>query len=646
MVIKDKIVNAFNRLKNKLKGVSPIRLAVLAVLLLVVSIFANYAVLPKEYKYTVSSDAVTLSVEEENIQGYSVDKWGNYSPTISDPWLEFKNVNREVACVYMAFTQNTSENIDVQVFFAKNGDEFSEQNSVWAETVEGKGLIINIPKDDYRALRIDFNGPFNLEKVQISAEAGTQTKVAAQNLSVAKIAFSFLMLAIFVSVAWLMRQNKHDQSLSKYEIIYLIFCFGFYLLWICNQHFNYAPDEAMRYDVSLFTFLNNRLPQGAETCNEIWGFSYAHVPTMLCSYLSYIPMKIVSIFTNSTTALLLAARTVSAAASVGTVYFCFKIGKLCLNHIGKWVLAVFVSIIPQFVFLSSYVNNDSLAVFGVSIIIYSWVHANKYNWSYFNCFTLAIGVSVCALSYYNSYAWVLMSVFFFIITYLSKNKKDMKGLFKHGFFIVGIVLVLVSYAFIRHLILYNDLLGYKACDYYGELYALDYMRPSNRLSLSQQGYSLKQMILDMEWVKLTYRSFIGVFGYMNAYSPKFVYDIYTALFTVSGIGLIVGEGDKLFVKKNKPEFKNVMLYLSIGVAMAITVLLSVINSYTTDFQPQGRYCYPIIIGLGLIVAKGISYIALKIQSKPIRYALVGAFLGMLVTVTIGIYYTVFLPTAC
>ena len=146
--------------------------------------------------------------------------------------------------------------------------------------------------------------------------------------------------------------------------------------------FNYAPDEAMRYEVSEFFFNNNRLPVDKETINSYWGFSYAHLPTMLCNVFDYVFMKFTALFNNSSRAILLSARMVSVFSGVGTVYFTIKSSKLLFKSPARWIMILLVATLPQFIFISSYVNNDILALLGSSIILYAWLLAINYNWNY------------------------------------------------------------------------------------------------------------------------------------------------------------------------------------------------------------------------------------------------------------------------
>ena len=43
----------------------------------------------------------------------------------------------------------------------------------------------------------------------------------------------------------------------------------------------------------------------------------------------------------------------------------------------KWMITILVTSIPQFAFISSYVNNDIFALAGALLILFSWVYILK-----------------------------------------------------------------------------------------------------------------------------------------------------------------------------------------------------------------------------------------------------------------------------
>ena len=60
--------------------------------------------------------------------------------------------------------------------------------------------------------------------------------------------------------------------------------------------------------------------------------------------------------------------------------------------------------------------------------------------------------------------------------------------------------------------------------------------------------------------------------------------------------------------KDKGNIKLKLFYLSMLIVSIITILLSIQYSYATDYQPQGRYIYPIWIPIVLFSSIGMQSI--------------------------------------
>ena len=451
-------------------------------------------------------------------------------------------------------------------------------------------------------------------------------------------------LVVVLAYGWYVRRGK-ENTLNPVELGFVLVCFVFYTIWNLTQFINYAPDEMMRLDVTFFLFEHNRLPVGDELTHLIWGFSYAHMPTMLCNVIGYLFMCLASPFTAETLNLVFAARMVSVLAGTGTVYFVIKAAKLLFDSPSKWMMIVFAAFIPQFAFLASYVNNDSLAVFGSAMIFYVWVYVIKNKWTYGISALLVIGMSVCALSYYNSYGWILASIVFFVITYFKQNPEKYLDFIKLGGFIAAFTVVLISYLFVRHLVLYGDILGMSTGAYYGELYAQPGMKPSERFSLSEQGVGLMDMLFgnSYAWVASTVKSFFAAFGYMQYFAPEDMYTFYYIVFGAGVIGFIALLTFKI-MKRQKIQFDIMLLYaLAAGVAM-ITVFLSIYNSYFNDFQAQGRYCYPALIPVVLIVSRGLDYLVNLFKKESYRYFAVGTICSTFIVVSLLVFKIVFVQS--
>ena len=427
------------------------------------------------------------------------------------------------------------------------------------------------------------------------------------------------------------KTEAHQRKLTAGETIWVIGLFFLFFFLSMQKEFNYAPDELMRYQIPEYIFRHNALPNGnmEELRNEIWGFSYAYYPFFLGPLLSAGFMKIVSVFTVDPFALVVAARFTSVLSGVAVTYFAIKIAKELFDKNTKWIFITFTTLIPQFIFLTTYVNNDVIAVAGSAMIVYAWILGIRERWEWKSCVLLAVGIGVCALSYYNSYGWILCSIFVFFASELWQRRKKIsdKELWKWGICISVIVVAMISYFFIRNAMLYDgDFLGMRSLTEASEMYARGDIKPSNRPTPMNLGMGLGEMLnttqyMGKTWANATFQSFVAVFGYMDVYAPDWVYNVYKIVLLLGVIGIIIRLVQRLKNDRTKQIKEQVIFHVNMLICMVIPVGLSIYYSYATDYQPQGRYCYPMLLALTYFVAKGMESLVKLLPSEKAQMML-------------------------
>jgi len=455
---------------------------------------------------------------------------------------------------------------------------------------------------------------------------------------------------------------------EKYiKIIFVLIMFTVCLTWSIFQPFNQGPDEHMKMDICKYLLEHNSLPHGGdeEIRNNVWGISYGFTP-ILSYMISALFMRIAMIFTTNETVLLTAGRLASILSYTGTVIMIMKIAEKIFNKkdIFKWLFIVLVSCLPQFVFLGTYLNNDSLAIFSASIILYSWIIGLQSNWNIKSCILLGVGVGICALSYYNCYGFILTSIILYIASFFIKKKGkieeeltqdinitekqvtnkeekkvvktegpvkfDFKNFFKKAIIISIIALLIAGWWFIRNAIIYNgDFIGMKTSDEYAEKYAMEEYKPSQRETPYKQGFSLLYMLTGMNWITQTAFSFIGVFGNMSQQMPYIVYLAYLILFIIGFIGVIYYLIRNIKNKQYKENKNKLLLQIILVLNIIIPICLSLYYSYCSDFQPQGRYIMPMLIPFMYFITIGIKALIQKLckNERVIKYIII--FLSMM-----------------
>lgn len=470
-------------------------------------------------------------------------------------------------------------------------------------------------------------------------------------------------------------------KLHRWELLFVLGMgiLLFALAWILP--FNAAPDEKMRYMIPQYIYKHGTLPAGydEEIRNEIWGISYGFHPILPYIFGGYL-MKLVGIFNSSDKALLMAARFINVLIGMGFYWYVLQIGKkLFHNKLFRAFFVALLAMLPQLLYLFVYVNTDGIAVFSSSIIIYYWLEGLQHKWDRRTCTGLAVGLAICALSYFNAYGYGLFSMVVFVsslIVFFKKEgaKKCAGIIMKRGIYIAALVFLLTGWWFIRCAILYDgDFLGLYTPEIYGEMYAMEEYKPSVKLSLAEQEVPLDEMLCleeegGMEWIRTTYRSTVGYFGYFEYPLGLDIYEIHKRLFGLGAVGifqhLVLGALYYLRAAFYKVRRKNCLvcpvlerpaysyenckmspinfciLQFSFGCCIIIPILLSLYYSYYSDFQPQGRYIMPMILPLMYFAAAGVQRFMTLFFKKwfvyilmiPLFYAVLHVFLGAFVSV--------------
>ena len=427
--------------------------------------------------------------------------------------------------------------------------------------------------------------------------------------------------------------------------IFLIGLFGYYLIWTVSQPYNSCPDEKMKWDICKYIAEHNSIPDGRDESirDSIWGISYAFQPIltyMICAVF----VKIASIFTTQQFVLVVAARLVSTISMTLTIYFVIKIANKLFKDKGiyKYLFIVFIAFQPITAFLASYINNDSTAILAISMIIYLWILGLESNWKIKHCILLGGAVGFCALTYYNAYGYILCSVLICLSSAVL-NKMGTKEIAKKALIVASVAFAVAGWWFVRNAIIYDgDILGTKTQNEYGNKYALEQYKPSLRKTPENSNESIWHMLDEDAWANTTAKSFVGIFGYHNILMSNKIYYSYLSLWLIGGLGCLLKFKD-LFIYKKEEKSKYILNYIFV-IAIIIPILLSIIYSYTSDFQPQGRYIMGIIIPFVYFVVNGIQTMLEKfIKSEKIRNIIIIMVMLLIIAISFKAIFSYVIP---
>lgn len=412
---------------------------------------------------------------------------------------------------------------------------------------------------------------------------------------------------------------------KRWEKLYIGFIFVLLFLWSVSAKAATGPDEAMKYDVCKYIAVNGHLPHGGDPSirNGIWGTSYGFTP--LLSYIvSAIFLKIACLFTEDAQILYIAVRFTSVLCITGMTAMIIRIGHLLFEkRNSRWLFIALTTLLPQVLYLGSYLNNDSFALLTISIIIYAWIRGTREQWDVKSCVLLAVGIGLCALSYYNAYGYILCSIplFFFSFRKSGKTRGNMIRMWKMAGLIAGIAFLIAGWWFIRNAVIYQgDFLGLTTSNQYAEAYAQAEFKPSLRPNPNHLGWSFYEMLISNNWIRDTLMSFVGLLGTTGL---PILGKIYKCIWGVILLGYL---GIAAMVMNREKSQDSRLLSIIFVLSIVIPVGLSFYHSYWIDFQPQGRYLMPMLIPFMYFSVTGLEYIfeKLPVKVKWIPYIVIEA----------------------
>ena len=136
--------------------------------------------------------------------------------------------------------------------------------------------------------------------------------------------------------------------------------------------------------------------------------------------------------------------------------------------------------------------------------------------------------------------------------------------------------------------------------------AIDGLKPANPsfpgARLASKGYSILDIFTlnkrtDSRWLYVTFESFYGVFGFMNVRPPGWITWSAWLLILVSVALTITIEMREWSQNRSLLKFA----FLFGPAAILINLLASLYYSWTINYQAQGRFLFPILPALTLLV---------------------------------------------
>lgn len=371
------------------------------------------------------------------------------------------------------------------------------------------------------------------------------------------------------------------------------------------------PDEGGRYLIPQYIYRHGALPEGPEEEIRIPSYGFSYILYNAFPYIMMgLAMQAAGIFTSDPAALLLTARMVNVLAGLAMAYIIYRLGSLLFRkERDRWLFRLAVTFQPMNLYVHSYVNTDSFCMLSTALIVYALVLLYRNGPGIRNCLLLAAGVTLCALSYYNAYGYILAAAVLFI-AYFAPDKRggperyDIKGFLKYGGLTAGLALAGISWWFIRQgIVLQGDFLGLRTRDEMTAAYGIASVQKSN--TFAGQGIPFFEMIAEMLRRRLPLKlagTLIAAYGSPMSVRPAdWFYIIYAITWGAGFAGCLAS-----LVRREKREWKIRLFHGCMVFCILLPLALFLKYCYSYDYQEQGRYLLPALVPAMMYVAKGIS----------------------------------------
>ena len=171
------------------------------------------------------------------------------------------------------------------------------------------------------------------------------------------------------------------------------------------QPFGDGPDEINRFKLVEYIYNHGTLPAGddPEVLIDGYGGSYAFQPMLTYIIDGYL-LRALRVLEPSLEMRVFISRLVNVFIGLMTAVYVKKLSDyLFENKKTAWAFTLAVIFLPQNVFIHTYVNTDSMGLLSIAIVLYAMVKGMRDDFAKSSCITLAVGIILCALSYYTCY---------------------------------------------------------------------------------------------------------------------------------------------------------------------------------------------------------------------------------------------------
>ena len=301
---------------------------------------------------------------------------------------------------------------------------------------------------------------------------------------------------------------------------------------------------------------------------------------------------------------------------------------LKIRNVPLLVLALVLS--PQVWYIFSYFNGDGFAFFIALLLALQIIYRDSLTHQFLNSTALwgkwsggvlfGVLLGLLLLSKMNYYLYIIFLLFIISLTYIFKWRAAQWGANRlqiKKWVLIACAALCVYLPPVVYDQYINDFSKNEKIFNFVEKNADPPYKPSTisnapddsypGLNLRSKGVSWQEMFLENSyWRKLSFYSFFGLYAYMNLYADSHYYDILSIF--LFGMILFI-----YFYAACTINFKDGIILCLTLMFLLLAIGQSVYISWTADFEPQGRYLFPMIP----IMVTGLSRLPIIFQERMI-----------------------------
>ena len=417
-----------------------------------------------------------------------------------------------------------------------------------------------------------------------------------------------------------LRMDTRDFSPNRFILPALFVAIALAALISLIAEANRNPDEfhhlaAVHYYITHFFPPTIGDPE-VRDAYSVWGTSYLDF-----QWLEYfLAGKFIWLFRSLAGSELLAARFFNVALFAGMVIFFAVRSRTDRNAL---IIPALFLITPQVWYIFGYFNNDAFALFVAALLGYQIVSptsaANNYlnNRRLFGYGAIWFGLLVGTLLICKSNYWIFLA--FAGISLVLKRHLSIELTSK--FAVIGLLALTVLGARIGLDLYANGETNFVGVSYISFL-CTGTLRGGSRLralqeeiaqppfkastlendpdgtdpsvNLRAKGVGITELFSKWKFHTQSFKSFVGVYGYMDKTAASLYYASFAGLYLFFG-------GYLVFSVARSRDTDVLIQFFLLAAGVFATFLIALLLSWTFAFQAQGRYLFPLIPMLGVFV---------------------------------------------